>query len=206
MRIVPIPAAIAGLLAATALGPAPAAAQDTSGDKMNMVIVYGNDPCPQSRGSEITVCARKDEAERYRIPAPFRNSASPQNEAWTNKVVAYETVGAAGTMSCSPTGAGGWTGCAHKLINAAYAEKKNSPDVQFSQMIDAERQKRLSTIDTEAAATQARVEQLEKNYQARQAASDTTPAATAVPGKTTPNVSTQSAVPNTVGTASSAGK
>jgi hypothetical protein len=54
-----------------------------------------------------------------------------------------------------------------KLINQAYAEKKQSSDVQFGKLIEEERAKRLKTIDTDAAAEQARVEQLEKEYEAR---------------------------------------
>lgn len=152
----------------------PAVAQDSS-EKINQLIVYGSDACPASVGGEITVCARKPESERYRIPTPLRESGDLQkNEAWNNKVLAYETVGSAGTRSCSPVGAGGWTGCANKLIANAYAEKAQSSDVRFSELISAERQKRLSTIDVEAAATQARVEQAEREYEARQRANQGT--------------------------------
>ena len=158
---------------------APAEAQNDSGERINQLIIYGNDPCPQStRDDEITVCARKDEGERYRIPPALRESSSPSNEAWSSKVVAYETVGRSGTMSCSPTGAGGWTGCAGKLIDAAYAEKKASPDIRMGELIAAERAKRMATIDAEAAETQARVEALEKDIEARdktRAAAEDTP-------------------------------
>lgn len=159
------------LFAALALGAAfsasaPASAQ-ASGEKVNQLIIYGNDACPPSRSDEITVCARKDEGERFRIPAPLRENFSPANEAWNNKVLAYETVGAAGTQSCSPTGAGGWTGCAARLIDAAYAEKKADPQLRFAELIAAERARRLSTVDGDAAAEQARVEVIEREYEAR---------------------------------------
>jgi hypothetical protein len=161
---------LAASLCAAASFAAPAHAQDP-GEKVNQLIVYGQDPCPQSKDDEITVCARKAESERYRIPEPLRESTSPENRAWTDKVVAYETVGSFGTMSCSPTGPGGSTGCLGKLINTAYAEKKSDPSIHFSELIAAERAKRLSTIDQEAAETQARVEQAEKEYDAKQRAS-----------------------------------
>jgi hypothetical protein len=157
-------AAFPALLAAGLFAPSPALAQAGGDGRMNMVIVYGNDPCPQSTGDEITVCARKGEGERYRIPEPLRGSDSPQNEAWTNRVLAYESVGAAGTQSCSATGPGGWTGCASKFINNAYAEKKQTTDVHFSDMIAKEREKRAATVDANAADTQARVEVEEKAY------------------------------------------
>ncbi|MBU6267003.1 MAG: hypothetical protein KGN34_05635 [Sphingomonadales bacterium] len=161
------------LIAAIALAASahPAFAQESTGrEKMNMVIVYGNDACPESKEGEITVCARKDEGERYRIPQELRGSASPQNEAWTNRVQTYEMVGATGTQSCSPTGPGGWTGCANRFVQNAYAEKKQGTDVHFSDMLAKEREKRAATVDADAAATQARVEQAEKAYDARQRA------------------------------------
>lgn len=151
---------------------APAAAEEPAEPKVNQLIVYGDDPCPESSEEMITVCARKAESERFRIPENLRESTSPQNEAWTNKVLAYETVGRGGTMSCTPVGPGGWTGCTGQLINRAYAEKKESPDVRFSELIAAEREKRLSTIDEEASETQSRVEELEKEVEKRQKAAE----------------------------------
>lgn len=144
------------------------AATDDNADNMNLVIVYGNDSCPSSKGGEITVCARKPESERYRIPEGLRDHPSPQNEAWTNRVSSYERVGASGTQSCSATGAGGWTGCFHNFVNNAYAEKRDSTDTHFSQMVDQERQKRSATVDADAAATQSRVEAAEKAQQSQQ--------------------------------------
>jgi hypothetical protein len=160
------------LLAATILGTAalsfaPAAsAQEEAGDKVNQLIIYGDDVCPQSTDGSITVCARKDESERYRIPQVLRESPQAvKNEAWTQRVKVYETVGATGTKSCSPVGAGGMTGCMEQLIGKAYAEKAAGDDVQMGRLIEAEREKRLSTIDQEAAEEQARVESLEKQYE-----------------------------------------
>ena len=166
-------------LAAASLGlslaAAPAAAQKgdgepqaPSGEKINQLIVYGDDPCPPSSDGEITVCARKPEEERYRIPKPLRGIDSPKSQPWTNKVQAYETVGNFGTLSCSPVGPGGSLGCTQKLIDQAYAEKKNSSDVKFSELIEAEREKRLSTIDAQAAAQQKRVNEAEEAYFAQQ--------------------------------------
>jgi hypothetical protein len=168
---------------------APAFAQgaDAGSEKMNMVIVYGDDACPQSKNGEITVCARKSESERYRIPAPLRGSTSPQDRAWTDRVLSYETVGASGTQSCSATGPGGWTGCASRFIQNAYAEKKEQTDVHFGEMIAKEREKRAAAVDTDAASTQARVEQAEKDYDARKRAeADAAAAAGAPPPVATP--------------------
>ena len=174
------------LAAAAALAgmASPAAAQDASADndKVNAVIVFGNDECPKPVGDEITICARKAESERYRIPENLRASTNPANEAWNNKVLAYERVNKTGTMSCSPVGAGGWTGCSGRLIDAAYAEKQSDESIRFGQLIAEERAKRLSTIDKDAAKTQTEVEKLEDQIEARRKAEEAA-AAQAAAGK-----------------------
>lgn len=183
---------LSAALVALALGTAatPALAQNGAQDdaaaagneKVNQVIVYGDDPCPQSSGDEITVCARKPESERYRIPEPLRGIDRPESEAWNNKVLAYETAGKFGTDSCSPVGAGGFTGCTQAMIQRARAERANGTDVKFGELIQAEREKRLGTIDATAADEQARVEDEERAYEARRKAQDAAAAATA-PGQ-----------------------
>ena len=170
---------VAAPLLAAGLAAAPAQAVQGN-EKVNMVIIYGDDKCPESQGDAITVCARKDEGERYRIPEPFRQQTGPGNEPWNSRVIAYERVGATGTQSCSPVGAGGWTGCSQQMISNAYAQKKASSDVQFSKMIEAEREKRLSTLDAEAKVMQQDSEAAQAAYEARrkaQAAADAKAAA-----------------------------
>ena len=159
------PVLLAALAALVAVA-SPASAQD-AGERVNQLIIYGDDPCPPAADGEITVCARKEEAERYRIPAPLRESPSPANDAWNNRVIAYERVSKFGTLSCTPTGAGGHLGCTQKLIDDAYAEKRGASEVRFSQLIAEERERRLSTIDAEAAETQARVEEIERQMEER---------------------------------------
>ena len=75
-------------------------------------------------------------------------------------------------MSCSPSGSGGALGCTQKLIDTAYREKGEAPEIRFSELVAAERARRLETIDADAAETQARVEQLEKAYMERLAKED----------------------------------
>ena len=139
----------------------------------------------RSADNEIVVCARMDENERYRIPEALRQSSSPENEPWANKVRAYETVGNFGALSCSPAGSGGELGCTAKMIEAAYQERRTNSDVRAGELISAARAERLETIDAEAAATQARVEELERQYMARVEAEE---AGTAAPRQTDPNV------------------
>jgi len=171
MRIALLATAPLALAAALAT---PATAQDQpaapGGERVNTIIIYGDDACPPSEGDEITVCARKPEAERYRIPAPLREQPTTRSEAWNEKVLAYETVGRTGTNSCSPVGPGGSLGCTQKLIDRAFAERRQETDVGFAKLIEAERARRAVTVDASAAAAQAQVEQAEKDYAARERA------------------------------------
>jgi len=177
--------ALAAATAAVALAPAPAVAQDAAGDRVNTVIVYGDDECPQSTSDEIVVCARMEESERFRIPEALRQSSDPENEPWASKVRAYETVGQFGALSCSPVGSGGELGCTAKMIEAAYQERATGSDVRAGELIAAAREERLSTLDAEAAATQARVEELERQYMERVEAEE---AGEVAPRNTDPSV------------------
>lgn len=118
--------AVATLATGIAVPQAPALAQN-SGDRVNQIIVYGNDPCPRSTDDEVVVCARKPETERYRIPERYRPSGTRQQmEAWANRAKAIEYVGQTGTMSCSPVGPGGWTGCLSQAIKRAKSDATES--------------------------------------------------------------------------------
>ncbi len=143
----------------------PAAAQDAGGDRVNMVIAYSEDECPEpTQEGEIVVCEILVEADRYRIPSNLRSSDSPEGTAWARRVESIRYIGEFGTMSCSPTGAGGITGCTQQMIDVAFAERAEGDAVRFSQLIEQARQERLSTIDEDAAAEQERVEQIEREY------------------------------------------
>jgi hypothetical protein len=155
------------LAAAAAMWCAPAVAQDEAGDKVQVLDVYGDDPCPVSTAEEIVVCRRMDEGDRFRIPEALRGSDSPANESWVSRVQSFEAVGDFGPLSCSPVGAGGELGCTAQMIAAAYEEKRTGPGVRAAELIAQARGERLATIDAEAAATQARVEELERQYMER---------------------------------------
>jgi hypothetical protein len=157
----------AALLSAPALAQDNADVQGPAEPKVNQLIIYGDDPCPESTGDEITVCARLDEGERYRIPQSLRQIEGPQNQSWANKVRSFESVGDFGPLSCTPVGAGGELGCTAKWIQAQYAEKEqlHASNVHMADLISQERSKRLANLDEQAAATQARVEAIEKERQ-----------------------------------------
>ena len=158
----------APLLAASAAFVAlPAAAQDEAGDKVKMVIVYGDDAAPEPVANEIVVVARLPEADRFRIPETLRYSDNPANKSWASRVERLDIVGDFGTLSCSAAGAGSETGCTQAMIEAAYADRASGSTVRFAQLIEAARQERLATIDEDAAAEQERVEAIEDAYMER---------------------------------------
>ena len=118
-------AATAAAVGGIAVLPAPALAQ--SQGNVAEVIVYGNDPCPRSTDDQVVVCARRPEAERYRIPEKLRPSGTrQQTEAWAKKARVLETVGSTGINSCSPVGPGGYTGCLTQVIREAREQRQQS--------------------------------------------------------------------------------
>lgn len=178
----------AAAIALAVLAVTPVAAQEGGGDKVRMVIVYGDDAAPTAQGDEIVVVARMPEADRFRIPENLRYSDNPANQAWINRVEKLEFVGNFGTLSCSATGVGGSTGCTQEMIRNAYADKDASPSVRFGELIAAARAERLSTLDATAAEEQARVEVIEKEYMQRlerERAAEPVSASTPLPMPTT---------------------
>lgn len=142
----------------------PVQAQDAD-TAVNIVYITDNEQCPASTEDVITVCGVLE--DQFRIPKSLRQATGPVNNAWADRVREFQTVGDFGTNSCDPAGAGGFTGCTQQLIAAAYRDKENAPGRRFGQIIEEARQERLGTIDTAAAAEQARVEQIERDYEAR---------------------------------------
>jgi hypothetical protein len=120
-------AAGAAMAAGLAAIPTPAAAQ--AGNSVAEIIVYGNDPCPRSTDDQVVVCARRPEAERYRIPQSLRPSGTrQQTQAWANKAKVLETVGNTGVNSCSPVGPGGFTGCLTQVIKEARSQSREQAE------------------------------------------------------------------------------
>ncbi|MGN6848946.1 MAG: hypothetical protein ACTHJK_05670 [Sphingomicrobium sp.] len=121
IRLISLAAAatVAGGLAAL---PAPATAQSTS-----EITVFGNDPCPRSTDTQIYVCNRRPESERYRLPKNQQlQGTRQQRESWANKAQALSNVGAVGTGSCSAVGPGGREGCLIKEIQQAKQQAKEA--------------------------------------------------------------------------------
>lgn len=168
---------LAALLFASSFAALPAAAQDadtSNAEKINQVIVYGNDKCEQSSPDEIVVCNRLPEQDRYRVPQMFRGGdpLDPRNQAWLNRVTSMERVGRFGTDSCSPVGLGGFTGCTQQLVSGAKAELQAADKTDWQAMIADERAKRLAGIDAASAEVEAAVVAEEKALAERQKAAE----------------------------------
>ncbi|WP_106638677.1 hypothetical protein [Allosphingosinicella vermicomposti] len=158
------------MLTAAAILAAPAAAQQAAAPavgpadiKINQLYIYGEDTCPASTETEINVCAKLPEEDRYRIPQNLREEGDQRNNAWSNRVEELSYVGRTGAGSCSPTGPGGWTGCFGQLLNQARLERQNRDDVNWNRLIEEARQERLGRIDADAAAVEAEIREREED-------------------------------------------
>jgi len=115
----------AGLLAVSA----PAQnTEDSIEQRVNRIIVYGNDPCPRvTSGDEIIVCARRPENDRYRIPEVFRQGERLRDgESWAARAESLEYVGRTGIQSCSPVGPAGYTGCWAEMMRQAKEDRRQN--------------------------------------------------------------------------------
>ena len=117
--------------------------------RINQVIVYGEDPCPQSTSyDEIVVCARLPDEDRYRIPENLREDPNdPVNQSWANRAIELSYVGRTGTESCSTVGGGGFTGCFGQLVRQARAERAGRDEINWNRLIEEAREERLRRID-----------------------------------------------------------
>jgi hypothetical protein len=102
--------------------------QKADGTVVITLLVYGEDACPKTSGEEIVVCARRPEAERYRIPPKLRETAddySGDRGSWTTHVSALDDASRyTRPNSCSPVGTFGQTGCLAAALHQWYLEKQ----------------------------------------------------------------------------------
>ena len=151
-----------------------ATAGPTDTEKVKQVFVYGDDPCPPSVGDEIVVCARMPNNERYRIPQELRtdpNSAAVQS--WVNRARSIEYVGAEGINSCSPSGAGGFTGCFTQIAREAKEEReKMLGSASWADAVAKAREERLGNLDAESAQIEAQARAEEEEATRRKAAEE----------------------------------
>ena len=155
MKLAYLVAAIASLAAAPAFAQGAAQPSGPEDVKVNQLIIYGSDPCPQSTDEEIIVCARKPEGDRFRIPDILRTEPEDRANSWANRATEIEYLGKSGIGSCSTSGPGGMIGCFNDIIRDARAERATRDSVNWSRLIEDARQERLGRIDAEAEAAEA---------------------------------------------------
>lgn len=118
-----VPSMLIGLI----LTGSPALAQpDPPPERITNLLVFGDDPCPPGEGDEIVVCARRPEAERYRIPKKLREKpAVSDGPGWGSQVATMEQVQRQTLPgSCTAIGSNGFTGCTAKMLEQWFAERR----------------------------------------------------------------------------------
>jgi len=104
---------------------APVHAQSSYGQAY--IEVFGNDPCPRSTDSEVVICARKPDSERFRIPERLRTGGALQSrQAWANRARSFEVATRRGVNTCDAVGPSGQGGCLQRMIDQAYSETRES--------------------------------------------------------------------------------
>ncbi len=93
-------------------------------EKEHKMVVQAVRGCPEPREGEVVVCSRdRGVAEGYRLPRldpRFADNLRPTGRAGP----ADATLGASGAGACSPSGAGGFTGCAKRGYDAGGAARR----------------------------------------------------------------------------------
>jgi hypothetical protein len=95
-------------------------------ERESVIIVFGDDPCPQSTDEEIVVCARRPDSERYRIPKSLRDEGRrPSEVSWGSRVETLEEIARDGRPgSCSVVGTWGQSGCVAAMMRQWFAERR----------------------------------------------------------------------------------
>ncbi|KQM97874.1 hypothetical protein ASE85_13425 [Sphingobium sp. Leaf26] len=122
----PVLLPLIGLLLVPLLPGTAAAQAEPPPERIINLLVYGDDPCPQSKGDEIVVCARKPESERYRIPKKLREKPEVAGgPGWGSQVATMEQVQRQTLPnSCNAIGSNGFTGCTAQMLQQWFAERR----------------------------------------------------------------------------------
>lgn len=113
-------ASIGALIAAAAMATLPALPAVAQSRAVPTYTVFGDEPCPRDY-----ICVRLPANEKYRIPKDLRGETGLEAaQRWGDRVSALEYAGRSGTMSCSPSGPGGASGCFRELTQQARAEQR----------------------------------------------------------------------------------
>ena len=101
--------------------------------KMSVLYTYGDEPCPESSGDEIVVCAQRPESERYRVPKELReeskDAAPAGGGSWAAAVEGYDDIARTTRPdSCSAVGSYGFTGCAALALRQWFEARRAAGD------------------------------------------------------------------------------
>jgi len=118
---------IAGL--ATAV-PALAQAPGNPPRKERLVQIREGERCPRDTNDEVFVCYQQNPNEIYRIPERFRGPLPEDAMTNVQRVAEMEAASDSGTLSCSPVGPGGFTGCSAQEAQAWAAERRRQQAVR----------------------------------------------------------------------------
>lgn len=116
----------AALAGAALLLPQAVAGAEEPPERVENLVVYGDDPCPKAQGEDIVVCGRRPETERYRIPKELRRTRDERRgAAWATRVAEMEEATRfTRPNSCSVVGSWGQTGCLESAIRNWVAERR----------------------------------------------------------------------------------
>lgn len=97
-------------------------------ERINILLTFGEDKCPEAQGDEIVVCAQRPESERYRIPRELREAEAEElsgEQSWSSVVASHdEAARPARPGSCSVVGTFGFTGCQAAIMRQWFDERR----------------------------------------------------------------------------------
>ena len=97
-------------------------------ERINILLTFGEDKCPEAQGDEIVVCAQRPESERYRIPKELRDAEAEEQsgeQSWSSVVASQEEAARPGRPdSCSVVGTFGFTGCQSAIMRQWFDERR----------------------------------------------------------------------------------
>lgn len=97
-------------------------------ERINVLVTYGEDKCPEAEPDVIVVCATRPESERYRIPKELREVKQEEvgEQSWTSVVASHEEAARSGRPnSCSVNGSFGFSGCQAAIMRQWFDERRN---------------------------------------------------------------------------------
>lgn len=97
-------------------------------ERINVLVTYGEDKCPEAEADEIVVCATRPESERYRIPKELREVEKEEagEQSWSSVVASHDEAARSGRPnSCSVVGTFGFSGCQAAIMRQWFDERRN---------------------------------------------------------------------------------